>query len=277
VTLKDIKPHPSWNPIGKKLSRDIAKNRVNSLLKGLRVLEVLNSYPGQNSNALAKLTGNSRGSTYRILETLRSAGYVKRDIKSGTYWLEPSVLGLTASEGHEAWIWKVAKPVMEQFGKSLVWPMTLLTQHGVSMMVRMATDPDSPVIAHKMAIGARMPILTTAGGLAYLAFCETEQRRLLVELSQKSLARSSYPEGARGALLHNQLKSIKSKGYCIHDGGHGVTVIAVPVFSKARVFASLGLRFFSSAMSFKIGIERFLKPMQMAAQEIGLGFDSLKD
>lgn len=276
MAKKPLEPHPSWNPLESGGAPTSGKNRVNSLLKGLRAIEVLNAYQGLNTNAVAKLIGATRGTTYRLLETLRDGGYVGRDKGTGTYWLEPTVLGLSEGVSQEKWVWKIAAPIMERLDKTETWPLSLVTPHGASMIVRATTDAESPTSLHYMTIGARMPILTTAGGLAYLAFCEEKNRNFLIELARKSLRDNEDAPPPSSSILKSQLAHIRKEGYAIHDGGHRITVLAVPVFSKSRVLAVLALRYFSSAMSFKQGTTRYLSVLQDAARSIGTEFDALE-
>ncbi|MEQ8733562.1 MAG: IclR family transcriptional regulator C-terminal domain-containing protein [Rhodospirillaceae bacterium] len=276
MAKKPLDPHPSWNPLESSEAAKANKNRVNSLLKGLRVIEVLNTYQCLNTNAVAKLIGATRGTTYRLLETLREGGYVGRDESSGIYWLEPTVLGLSEGMSQEKWVWKTAVPIMENLDNTETWPLSLVTPHGATMIVRATTDAQSPTSLHYMTIGARMPMLTTAGGLVYLAFCEEKDRDFLIELARKSMRDNQETSLPSGAMLKNQMAHIRKEGYAIHDGGHRITALAVPVFSKSRVFAVLALRYFSSAMSFKQGVDRYLPTLKEAARSIGLEFDALE-
>lgn len=276
MAKKPLEPHPSWTPLKSDKTAKANKNRVNSLLKGLRVIEILNAYPGLNSNGVAKLIGVTRGTTYRLLETLREGGYVGRDESSGTYWLEPTVLALSEGVLQEKWVWKVAVPIMENLDDSDTWPLSLVTPHGAAMIVRATTDAQSPTSLHYMTIGARMPMLTTAGGLAYLAFCEEKNRNFLIELCRKSMSGDEASAPPTSAMLKSQLRRIRKDGYAILDGGHRITVLAVPVFSKSRVFAVLAIRYFSSALSFKQGVERYLQILKDAAHAIGSEFDALE-
>lgn len=249
------------------------KNRVNAVIKGLRILEALNAHQGLNANNVAAIVGASRGATYRILQTLREAGYVQRDPTSGTYWLEPTVLGLSQGLSQETWVWKIAVPIMQKVGGKVVWPLSLVTPFGHQMIVRSSTDAQSPVTLHYMNVGATMPMVDTGGGLAYLAFCEKHQCELLIELAEKSTVGLQNSALVSKPVLMKQLDHIRDNGFCIHDGGNGVTVIAVPVFSRFRILAVLAIRYYSSAMRFKDGIRKYLAEIKQAAEEIGTGFD----
>lgn len=273
MTKQIIKPCPDWSPLKPKDDLKSAKNRVNSLIKGLRIIETLNKRQSLNANEISTIVGTSRGTTYRILETLREAGYVQRDQASGIYWLEPAILSLTEGSSRESWVWKIALPIMERVSEETVWPLSLVTQHGMTMIVRATTDSTSPATLHYMTSGSRMPMLSSGSGLIYLAFCEPNQQKLLIELAQKSSSSEERSSQLPGPLLAQRLEDIRKQGYCIYDGGHRITIIAVPILAKEGIVAVLALRYFSSAMRFKEGLARYLEPISDAAEEIARQFD----
>ncbi|MEK9967700.1 MAG: hypothetical protein VW600_01100, partial [Ferrovibrio sp.] len=87
-------------------------------------------------------------------------------------------------------------------------------------------------------------------GRAYLAFCPTAERNILLQI----LAASKDPENAPArrppALLRN-LQSMRSQGYAERDPTvepKSSSTLAVPVMDGDRVLATLGLTYFTSAM-----------------------------
>ena len=54
----------------------MATPSLQSLERGLAILKALNAAPGMGIDSLSILLSLSRGTTYRLLETLRRGGYV---------------------------------------------------------------------------------------------------------------------------------------------------------------------------------------------------------
>lgn len=247
-------------------------NRVNSLLKGLKVLEELNRQNGATLNQLAKITGLPRGTTYRILETLRDGKYIAKSDASGTYTLTHAVQGLSDGYGEETWIKSVAVPRMTELGKRVVWPLSIATPSGLWMLVRETTDKDSPLTMKKVPLGLRMPMEDSATGRVYLAFCTREHRDLLLDLIAKSpgAPRDMFTRDRRP--IAEVLTDVRRKGYATIDGMQGVSNIAVPIIFKDHAIAGLSLRYFTRSVKTVVAVERYLADLQTTATLISEGF-----
>ncbi len=249
-------------------------SRVNSLLKGLKVLEELNRQNGASLNVLAKVTGFPRGTTYRLLETLRDGKYVSKDVNSGTYTLTNAVQGLADGYNEEAWIKVVAVPHMDELGKRVLWPLSIATPSGLSMLVRETTDNNSPLTMSRVPIGLRMPMEASATGRVYLAFCPREHRDTLLEQIAKS------PTPAREVFIRDRrtlaevLPLVRMAGYAVVDGMNGVSNLAVPITSRSRVIGCLSLRYFTRSLKASAAIDKYLDSLKETADAIGADFAS---
>src|SRR6202041_4182294 len=85
---------------------------IRALNRGLDVLTELNRLERAAINTLAAAVGLPRTTTYRILETLRLAGYVDRDAHDDCY--RPTIMVLSRSDGfdHEALVANSSKPLL---------------------------------------------------------------------------------------------------------------------------------------------------------------------
>src|SRR5258708_12239381 len=77
------------------------------------------------------------------------------------------------SEGFddEAMVVHIAKPHLTALGAQIVWPVAVATPSGATMMIRETTDRESPLALEQYGAGVRVPMLGSAAGRAYLAFC----------------------------------------------------------------------------------------------------------
>src|ERR1700690_3272771 len=164
---------------------------IRALNRGLEVLTELNRLERAAINTLANAVGLPRTTTYRILETLRRAGYVERDSHDDCY--RPTIMVRALSEGFddEAMVAYIAKPHLAALCAAIVWPIAIATPSGASMVIRETTDRQSPLALEQYGAGIRVPMLTSAAGRAYLAYCTAQQHETLLEL----LGRWSLPEG----------------------------------------------------------------------------------
>ena len=247
---------------------------IRALNRGLEMLTELNKLQRAAINTLAAAVRLPRTTTYRILETLRLAGYVERDAHDDCY--RPTIMVRALSDGFddEALVAHIAKPLLGNLGAQLVWPVAVATPSGATMMIRETTDRQSPLALEHYSAGVRVPMLASAAGRAYLAYCPTAQRDSLLEL----LSRSSLPEDrlARNrAEVERLLHETRSQGYGMAHRARRVseeTSLAVPVRAKERILATVTVRYAASAVPLRQAIEQFIPKMREVAQRIEAQF-----
>ena len=247
---------------------------IRALNRGLDVLTELNRVERAAINTMASAVGLPRTTTYRILETLRLAGYVERDTHDDCY--RPTIMVRALSDGFddEALIAHIAKPLLASLGVQIVWPVAVATPLGSTMMIRETTDRESPLALEQYGAGVRVPMLASAAGRAYLAFCPAPQRDALLEL----LARSPLPEDrmARDRIeVERLLSETRSQGFGMAHRARRVseeTSLAVPVGSKDRILAALTVRYAATAVPLRTAVEQFLPKMRAVAQKIEAQF-----
>lgn len=249
---------------------------IRALNRGLDVLTQLNRVERAAINTLASAVGLPRTTTYRILETLRLAGYVERDTHDDCY--RPTIMVRALSDGFddEALIAHIAKPLLASLGAQIVWPVAVATPLGATMMIRETTDRESPLALEQYGAGVRVPMLASASGRAYLAFCSAPQRDALLEL----LARSPLPEDrmARDRIeVERLLNETRNQGFGMAQRARRVseeTSLAVPVGSKDRILATVMVRYAATAVPLRTAVEQFLPKMREVAQKIEAQFSA---
>jgi IclR family mhp operon transcriptional activator len=250
---------------------------VRALMRGLDALKALNEHNGATVTEIAVATKLPRTTTYRILETLCVAGYAIRNPSDDRYHLTIQARALSEGFDDEAWITEIAKPLIHNLCREVVWPISVATIYGTSMLVRETTDKESPLALDRYSAGFRVPILASASGQCYLAFCSDEQREILLEL----LAKSTHPTAAiaRNRKKVNEiLEQVQKHGYATairnpftREPGK-TSSFAVPITSKGRILACLTLRYFNSAMTISEALNRYLPRVKHTADMIGEAF-----
>jgi IclR family mhp operon transcriptional activator len=247
---------------------------IRALNRGLDVLTELNRLERAAINTLAAAVGLPRTTTYRILETLRLAGYVDRDAHDDCY--RPTIMVRALSDGFddEALVAHIAKPLLAALGSQIVWPVAIATPSGSTMMIRETTDRQSPLALEQYSAGVRVPMLASAAGRAYLAFCSPQQRDAMLEL----LARSSSPEDrlARNRVeVERLLNETRTQGFGMAHRARRVseeTSLAIPVRARDRILASVTVRYAATAVPLRTAVEQFLPKMREVAQKIEAQF-----
>ena len=243
---------------------------IRALMRGLDALAVLNHHDGATVSEVASAIRLPRTTTYRILETLCEAGYVFRDTADDRYRLTILVRSLSDGFDDEAWVSQIARPVLHELGREVVWPVSIATLSGTSMMVRETTDHRSPLAVERYAAGFRVPLLTSAAGRAHLAWCPEQERETLVDILSRS-ARDEDKLARNPSELGRILAEVRAQGYAAAIRARRVSdevSLAVPVRTGDRVLACLSVRFSASAVPMKAAQERLLPRLSAAAARI---------
>ena len=243
---------------------------IRALMRGLDALTFLNLRDGATVSEVTQEIRLPRTTVYRILETLCNAGFVFRDPADDRYRLTILVRALSDGFDDEAWVTQIAKPFIHDLCREIVWPVSIATLSGTTMLVRESTDHASPLAVERYSAGFRAPLLTTATGRVYLANSPASQREMLIDILARSNKEEDKPARAR-AELQRILGEIKTLGYATSTRTRRLldeVNLSVPVLLRDRVLASLTVRFAASAVPLKSGVERFLPKLRQCAAKI---------
>jgi IclR family mhp operon transcriptional activator len=247
---------------------------IRALMRGLDALTVLNLRDGATVSEVAQEIHLPRTTVYRILETLCNAGFVFRDAADDRYRLTILVRALSDGFDDEAWMTQIAKPFINDLCREIVWPVSIATLSGTTMLIRESTDHSSPLATERDSAGFRAPLLATAAGRVYLANAPAAQRETVIDILARSNKEEDRPARAR-AELTRALGEIKAAGYATATRTRRLVEevsLSVPILLNDRVLASLTVRFAASAVPLKSGVERFLPKLRQCAAKISALF-----
>jgi IclR family mhp operon transcriptional activator len=220
---------------------------------------------------LSATTGLHRTTVRRLLETLQAEGYVRRNLSDENYSLNQKIRQLSDGFTDDEWISEVANPVLGELLQKIVWPSDLCTIEGDSMLVRETTHRFSPLSFHRAMIRQRMPVLFTAAGRAYLAYCSDEERQqILLQIVAGDDENASF---ARNRILVTQmLEKVRRQGYATNDGEWNqqakIGALAIPIRHKGNILACINVVFLKKALKTSEAVERYLPELRWAVQKI---------
>ena len=255
--------------------------QVHGLTRGLAVLHALNSTEGgwATANEVATETNLHRTTVRRLLETLTSEGYVRRSASDDSFRLTLKVRELSEGFTDDEWISQVAAPVLGELLKETVWPSDLTTLDGDAMIIRETTHRFSPLSFHRSMVRRRMPLLYTASGRAYLAFCPDEERTQLLQLLLTNDAQGGLARQTK--IIDNMISKIRSAGYATNDGEWKqeakISALALPIRRGGQVLACINLVYLKRAMSLQEAVKKYLTPMRTAVEKIEAGLVDAED
>jgi IclR family mhp operon transcriptional activator len=245
-----------------------------SLERAFQVLEVANLNNGARLRDFVRMTGLPKSTTFRVLENLRRAGYLRRDDDDDRYYLTPRVRRLSDGHFDGGWISEIARPVLKQLANAVRFPVASATPYGAAMMLRDNTDAESPLAPNVYPRGTPIPLLSSATGKVYLAFCDDMTRKTLLEVC----AESKLPEhnlARHPDLLRSSLATVRRQGYAFGPGGRqsaaaqATATIAVPIRAKGQLIGAMAMRFLSAGLPRPLVVARYLPIMNQHARLIG--------
>jgi IclR family mhp operon transcriptional activator len=242
---------------------------VRSLQRGLEVLCALNRHNGASVQSLAAAVGIHRTTVQRLLEMLRVLGYVDRSASDGHYRLALGVRRLSDGFDDDAWVSAVAEPALRELHGRILWPSNVATFDADAMLIRESTHRYSPFSIHHATVGQRLPMLRSALGQAYLAFCPDAQREAVLGI----LHASRGPDAALArdaSFLREVLRRARRNGYVAKPGDREkrIAAMAVPIMRGEQVFACINMVFFRKAMSIPAAVQKHLEPLRDTAAAI---------
>jgi IclR family mhp operon transcriptional activator len=252
------------------------RQEIKSLKKALRALTFLNCHGESTVTEVALAIGVPRTTSYRLLETLASEGYVEKQAHSHIYRLTSMVQKLSSGFGESDLVVEVAKPLINRFGSTVRWPLAMATPQGSDMMVRVATDHDTPLAIDRYFIGFRVSMLHAPAGLCYLAYCDPDRSASLLEL----LKPAEIPEGERAWLsnLEFTLDRIRRCGFChirfaqYREGG-----LAVPLFADGKVVGGIVMRYMKASIKAQQLEDHYVPILLKLASAISTAYDRRVD
>ncbi|MCP3984815.1 MAG: helix-turn-helix domain-containing protein [bacterium] len=244
---------------------------LQSVTRSLEVLRLLNLRP---LTSLASLHGDSglpKPTLVRILETLEHEGYVLRDPSGGGYRVTSGVRSLSGGFHEPSLVVERGMPKARALTEKIRWPLAIGLFDRDAMVVRYSTIPDSPLALFPSTVNWRLPMLGSGMGLAYLAFCPVEERRIIL----KALRRSDLPQDAvaRDSARANRLfVRTRQRGYGLRaptrPGSGDSASISIPICRPGRVLACLSLTYMARVMTPAAAARRHLPDLRALVDEV---------
>ena len=185
-------------------------------------------------------------SVVRILETLCAEGYLTHISRRGGYSLTSKVKSLSAGYHSKSLIVEVLKPVVDALTKEYLWPFAVATLDHNAMVVQYSSIPLSPLAHARSTLHKRASLISRAHGLAYMAFCGSRERTLLLKLAlerhfqEDRIVSTNYQ-------WRKALRTTRKAGYAsrLSNADSFTNSLAVPIIVEpGHVAATIGVTYF---------------------------------
>jgi len=214
---------------------------IEPVARSFALLEALSRRPRGTISTLADETGLPPPTVVRLLKNLAELGYATRVSRDAGYRLTDKVLGLAQGIRFVDRLVDVGAPHMSRFTRKYGWPLYLGTISDRAITIRHSTAAESPLSFERAALQKKSPILSSALGRAWLAFCSSEERRTVL----KHLGAKPDPR------LAAAFAKIRRDGYAftVLPRPGRLQGIGVAIRDGERVMGCISMRFIRSAMS----------------------------
>lgn len=172
-----------------------------------RIVSILDALDGNGTLNLADVSeasGLDRSTTLRILRSLESHGFVRRD-SDGTYGLGLRLFDLAMRFVREYDLRVIARPWMEELTEKTQKTSFLLVRADLEALCVEKISTTGPIRVEFMGVGDKVPLMVGAGPKVLLAFQKHASEDLIEHLTKDWSAR-------RRRELVNELATIRKKG-----------------------------------------------------------------
>lgn len=176
---------------------------INSLDKGLLVLEAFRQHETMNLQDIAKSCDISTSSAQRAAFTLEQLGYIKKNPQTKRYCLTVKALGLGYTYLANEHLFKSAHATLHQLNQECGESVNLSVPDDGNMVfvMRIHTFKHIPVY---MPIGTRIPVFSSASGRAVLAYepiSQVDERLASTRIEKHTPHTTTDPDALRQMII----------------------------------------------------------------------------
>jgi IclR family pca regulon transcriptional regulator len=256
------------------LERKKDRKFISSLARGLSILEAFDqAHPRLGIADLAKKTGLSKSTIYRLIYTLRSLGYVIPDGQGNKYTLGPKVLSLGYAVLSSLDLREIAQPYLLRLSRRVTETVNLavLDEWKLVYVERLKTQQ---IVNINLHVGSRLELYNTAMGRVLAAFNSEEWLAQYMKYLEKISEAKPYWKN-QGKKLLKILEEVRKNDFAVNDQEltPGLRSIASPVRNReGKVVGAVNIAVSSSLYSLERLKEEMIPPLKQTTQSISLAF-----
>jgi IclR family pca regulon transcriptional regulator len=209
---------------------DDAKNTVQSLAKGFRILEAFSAQdPELTMAALARKAGVDNATAFRFLNTLVEIGYVQRVPDTRLFRLTTKVLDLGFNAIARSDLRTQARPILRSLVGETNEAASIGVLDGSDVIYVERIQAGLARLGVDVRIGNRLPAYAAAIGHAILAWLPRASQEAILQ-AQPRVRLTPTTQTDLPALL-KRLAQVKRQGYAVSDQETvpGLYVLAAPI------------------------------------------------
>lgn len=219
-------------------------DEIQSLARGLKILLFLaESENGAGVTEIGAVLGVNKGTASRMIQTLRTYGFVEKAADGRRYQLGPALFSLGRAVTRQKDLRELAKPYLKELVK-LSGECAHLAIYAQGQALYIDQEDSDATLRVNVEIGQMAPLHCTALGKVLLAFGSYPPPENLERFTDKTITDSEALEMA--------LAEIGRLGFAVDDEEYdwGVRCLAAPVYDNNHaMIAAIGISGPSSRLS----------------------------
>ncbi len=246
------------------------RNLVNSLSKGLRVLEAFTAErPEMTLSEVARAAAIDPGTAFRMLNTLAMLGYVARVPDSKRFRLTLKVVDLGLHAIGRSDLRELARPILRSLVGEISEAASVGVLDGADILYVERVRAGLMRLGVDIRIGTNIPAVSGVIGHAILAFLPAAERERVLAIKPRrgELAVSQFSKVG----LRKTLEAVRRQGFAMQDSafGNGLRILAAPVLDvDGYPVAAVSV----AAPAVRMSADQFrvlaLEPVRNAARDI---------
>ena len=247
-----------------------ARSVVNSLSKGLRVLEAFSAErPEMTLSEVARAAAIDPGTAFRMLNTLVMLGYVARMPEGKKFRLTLKVIDLGLHAIGRSDLRELSRPILRSLVGEISEAASVGVLDGADILYVERVRAGLTRLGVDIRIGTNIPAVSGVIGHAILAFLPAAERERVLAIKPRrgELAVFQFSKGE----LKQTLQAVRRQGYAMQDSafGNGLRILAAPVLDvDGYPLAAVSV----AAPAVRMPSEQFralaLEPVRSAAADI---------
>lgn len=247
------------------------KNLVQSLAKGFRVLEAFTAREPELALAeVARRAGIDNATAFRMLNTLVTLGYVRRQGNGRLFRLSLKVLDLGFNAIAHTDLRDIARPVLRTLVGEVNELAALSILEGGDVVYLERVQAGVVRLGVDIRVGSRVPAYSVSPGRAMLAFLPGPEQDKVLSLRPR-VKHTPMTVIDRKA-LHELLERARTDGFAVADeeAAPGLRALAAPVLDiDGRPIAAVSVVAPTMRHTLAAFVESGAGPVRVAAAEIG--------
>lgn len=254
---------------------------VNSALRSLDILVVLNRQQVCTVDHIHRQTDLPKPTIVRFLETLIEAGYVAKEEWNKGYRVTSQVASLSCGFHGGPMVVEAGRSWAMALTRVHKWPASIAVPDGNAVRICHTTASDAAISPYHAIINKRMGLVSKALGRAYLSFCPSEEQRLALQLLQTT----EHPDSefmTAPSMVERLIQKDRNQGFAERMPlavPEASSSVAVPIYdpNSTKIIATIGLTYYASAVSRRQIVETYVPQLHAASKAITDSITEIKD